>query len=74
MGVATERQADVAVPGQRLCHLGSDAGTLEAGFKRPLTVEIGVSGRRHVDGNGKQSLFRGGALISTESFVSRENG
>ena len=42
MGVDAQREADVAVAGQRLGHLGTDADALQAGDKQvAVAVEVG---------------------------------
>lgn len=42
--VDSQRQPDIAVAGQRLGHLGPDAGALEAGDKEvPTGMEVGVA-------------------------------
>ena len=42
VGVDVERQPNIAVPGQSLGHLRSDAGTLEAGDEEvPTRMEVG---------------------------------
>jgi hypothetical protein len=43
VGIYAKRQANIAVPGERLGHLGREASSFETGDEKvPVAVEVGV--------------------------------